>query len=238
VSYYKATAYSPSGTETWKCNQCGTQLIGVRVPRRSALPKKRGGLSVDYDIQSKCPKCGNVLCGKCIEFQKPNEKFPSSEVLCPECGTKFDDGAVLVPTQWAENIDKAGIGLEATSYVKDLRNWAGWLVFWTIVNFFGTVALLSGGPDSEVGVGMPEPLAYLSLFVDIMVFISAIACLASRVPWHGFYIVFSIYLIMIGISNLIGPASFWTGLGIFQIILAVKLIGNSSKYSTSRTDTW
>ena len=241
MSFCKATsAYTPSGgTETWKCNHCGTELIGTRVPRRSALPKKKGASSVDYDMQSKCPRCGNILCGKCIDLQKPNERVPTGEVICPECGSKFGDGAVLVPAQWAESIDKAGIGIEATGYAKDLRNWAGWLIFWTVVNFFATASLLAEGEDAPGGgVGMPEPLAYLSLLVAAVVFISAIACLASRVPWHGFYMVFSIYLIMIGVSNLFGSLSFWTGLGIFQIILGIKLIGDATKYSTSRTDTW
>jgi DNA-directed RNA polymerase subunit RPC12/RpoP len=236
LSYHQRSVQPASATETWKCSQCGSQLIGTRVSRRSALAGKKFPVGTRDYIQSKCARCGNTMCGLCLDLQKPNAHTPDHEVLCPECGAKFGDGPVLMPEQVAARYDTEGIGVEATGYVKDLRSWAGWLIFWSIVNFFGMASLMSEAASSpEVELGVPDALVVLSLFGDVIVFFSAVICLASRVPWAGFYVIFSLYLISIGVLNLFAKG-FWTFLGIVQIIIGLAVIGKGSSYSASRTD--
>jgi hypothetical protein len=237
MTYTPGGGYYPSPTETWQCNQCGTQLIGVRLPERRLLPRRKPGASIGYDIQSKCPGCGTVLCGRCMEFQKTNPIVPDSEVRCPECGRKFGAGPILVPQSWAEEHDTAGVGLHAMSYVKDLKTWGKWLVFWTVINFLGWAAMIAAPEAGEESMSaLPGFLIMVALIFDVAVFVAAVACLASRTPWSGYYILFAVYLLMIGIFNVFSGGGFWVGLGVVQIICAITVMGKASKYSMARTD--
>jgi hypothetical protein len=179
------------------------------------------------------------MCSPCLEMQKPSDIMPDRDALCPDCGKTFGDGPILLPAGHTSYIapspaeQAASVEAGTFDYVKDLRSWAGWLIFWTVINTGGM--FFGGGGEEELPelsageMAVATALGCALIGVGILVFISAIVCLATRPPWPGFYIIFGIYLISIGLLNLTG-GGFWSGLGIFQLVISITLFVRYAKY--------
>ena len=232
MTMYDDTAQPFGYEENWTCSQCGIELRGVPVDKRSYIRGKEFKPASMAYVQSKCVGCGKIICGQCIDLLKPKGYVLPKDVQCPDCGLKIGDGPALVPEPLAERFDTQGIGVEATTYVKDLKSQSVWIIIWSIVNFFGGLLLLSDAGDMpELAIGMPLFLMYILLGMSVLAFISAVTVLVSAVPWHGFYSVYGIYMIVIGISNAMTPG-FWRFLGIAQVFIGIGLILRGAKYSS------
>lgn len=178
------------------------------------------------------------MCAPCLEMQKPRDTMPDREALCPDCGKAFGDGPILSPAGSAPYApgspeEEATRGAGGFDYVKDLHSWAGWLIFWSIIN---TGSLFVGGgveeelPEltaSEMAIGFG--VGCFLVAIGLLVLVSAIVCLATNPPWPGFYIIFGVYLITIGLLNLTGGGC-WTALGIFQLLIAIGTFINYGRY--------
>ena len=127
--------------------------------------------------------------------------------------------------------------LPAIDYAKKLKGWAKWMVFWGPVNFIllGAIWAMVEFSGGSYQFKIPEVIIYISAACDIVAFIAGIACLAMRMPWPGFYVVFSLYLVFVGISNVfMGSGLAGLILGPIQIISGLWCIRDATRYSTAR----
>ncbi len=234
--YQGATAPAPGNTK-WQCSQCGREITGRRSSKRSQVFPYNASIPGGDAVQSQCAACGYTMCSQCLEFQKPSEMMPDREALCPGCGKPFGDGPVLVgeahPSYGNVAHRDQGVSVEAATfnYINDLHNWAVWILIWSVINTGSEIYFLheeaQGLAPGEFLV--PSGLGCVIMFIDFAVFISSIICLVKRPPWPGFYFVFGIYLIEIGLMNM-SAGDFWFAVGIFQIGIAVTLFINFGKY--------
>jgi len=189
---------------------------------------------------TRCLSCGKTLCQACAKkLVKGSWPLGNMHSPCPQCNAKFGDGPVLIPAAWAADYDRAGVGLEAAAYVRTLKNWSQWIIFWSLVNLGSTMLLLLAGGKSDDAAGPAAPPAFLALFLatSIIALTASIACLASRIPWPGFYLVFSLYLVFVGITNLWDGTGFWRGLGVVQILLGFWCMRDARRYAAARIKT-
>ncbi len=245
MPYYPKYGTWPPTDEIWKCSQCARELSGRSMPRRSLIARDLS--STGQAMHSKCARCGYVMCAPCLEMQKPDDRLPDREALCPDCGSPFGDGPILVPS--AESTYSATPGqttyapppparavaaAKEFDHVKNLRTWAGWLIFWTIINT-GSLFVGGGGEDmpelSDGEMAIAFGAGCFLVSIGLLVLASAIACLVTRPPWPGFYIIFGVYLVIVALLNLLG-GGFWMGLGVVQLIISVSLFRNYGRYLT------
>ena len=236
-----AISQDAAGDAVWKCALCGRETTGKRASRRSSVLPFNISTPGSENIQSQCANCGYTMCSQCLELQKPGELMPDRETLCPGCGKSFGDGPILLHLSHPDymKISHKEVGPrveEATfNYVRDLKTWAWWLLFWSVIN---TGILVWGlmQDASNLGPGeflVPTGLGCLIIIIDLSVFVSAIVCLTRRLPWAGFYIIFAVYLTEIGLFNLTA-GGIWFAVGVFQLGIAISLCVNWFKYRRAR----
>jgi hypothetical protein len=223
--------------EVWTCAECGVEVTGATAPKRSWLVRNRLRAAGEGAILTRCVSCGKTLCQSCAKrVLKGGWPLANRNSPCPQCGAKFGDGPILVPAAWAADYDRAGIGLEAAAYARTLKTWSKWIIFWSVLNGGGVLSTLLAGRQSDDALASqsPEALAVFFLAVSLVALVASIACLASRIPWAGFYVVFSLYLVLVGVMNVWEGNGFWRAAGIVQILLGLWCMRDAARYAEAR----
>jgi len=227
-------------SETWTCTECGAEVAGPTVPERRWLVGKKFRTTDGGTVLTRCASCGKTLCQGCTK-KLVKGSWPVGNMLspCPQCKARFGDGPVLIPAAWAADYDRAGIGLQAAAHVRTLKNWSQWVIFWSLVNLGSAILLLLAGDQSGDAAAPPVPQALLALLLatSIIALIASMVCLGSRIPWPGFYVIFSLYLVFLGIMNAWSGTGFWRTLGVVQILLGLWCMRDAKRYGAVRPKT-
>jgi ABC-type proline/glycine betaine transport system permease subunit len=90
---------------------------------------------------------------------------------------------------------------------KEIKSWAKWGLFWACINAFLSLMIIGlVSEDNSIiqfEINAPEFLLYFTLALSIVIIVISLICLLIKVPWLGFYLFFGVYLLYIGIYNIL-----------------------------------
>jgi len=212
-------------------------------------------------IQQILTKIEKTDTGELLNVINEEKKFPEETAIAIEKLMMHRDDTL--PHQTADY-------LKLNIYIKKLKNWAKWIIFWSIINsalfalvwaqiksslnitslniaslrltlhqlfLYITYALKGETFLFTLPFSGKEIFFLISFPIDIVAGIAGILCLSSKSPWHGFYVVFSLYLISVGIFNFSygSVGEFARLLGILQIGAGLWSISYVRKYYCIRS---
>jgi hypothetical protein len=168
---------------------------------------------------------------------------PTAKCSAPNAGGISADGPTLV-TEWHTEYEQAARPAQGAidgkgkhNYVKDLKGWAFAILVWSVINTYFLFQPVEGDiePIEEGAMVIYNGIICITVGLNAIMFIGGLVCLLVQRPWPGFYILFGLYLLSVGLLNMTG-GGFWLFMGIFQIGLSISLFINFSKYRSSPQD--